>query len=168
MFRNIIILFFSIVLICGCGGVYEYKVPEVQDICITHKLPGTVSFTVSAEECYHHDIGVNHYSIFVKDAVEKQCEKSLADTFEGGLVPKNGDVHIMITALNTSAFPITNIINDIRLFFRIEIFDKEMKLQKTAVLYGFGTAKDGNYALKFAVGNMYYQILPLLEELFIR
>jgi len=161
-------IFLMMVLFCGCGGTYQYQVETPQEITITKKIMGTVSFQVSAEEVYHHKLGINHYNLHVKDAIEKQFSKSLAESFEGGLVKEKGDIHLMITALSTSTFPLKDIINDIRLFFRVEVFNENMQLQKTVTIYGFGTDPDGNIALAKAVANMYYLLLPTLEELFIR
>ena len=162
------VLFF--VSVAGCGGVYDYRLVNVQSISMDGQLPGDVSLKVASEDIYHHSLGIKSYRLFVKDAIERQYKDSLGKCFEKG-INDNAETGIIITVLDTSTFPISTIINDIRLFFRIEIMKKgdvKMEKQKTVMIYGFGSDPDGNKAMEKAVGNSVYQLLPILEEMFIR
>ena len=167
--KNTLLLFIACCLLC-CAGTYDYKIEKAQNINIdvVKKMPGTISFKVSAEPIYHHTLGYKNYKLHVKDALEKQLLESLAQCFEGGLRQENAETNLIITALDTSTFPINDVINDIRLFLRVEIFDQKMSRQKTLTIYGFGCDANGNIALGKAVANSFYQLLPVLEELFIR
>ncbi len=165
-----IVLFFLACCLCCCTGTYDYKIEKAQNINVNvlKKLPGTVTFKVAAESIYHHNLGPKNYRLHVKDAMEKQLKESLAQCFEGGVKEESAETNLIITALDTSTFPIANLINDVRLFFRVEVFDQKMSRQKTTTVYGFGCDADGNIALGKAVSNSFYQLLPILEELFIR
>lgn len=155
-------------LLFGCGGVHHYQIEKAQPTTIAKKLPGTVSLKVFAETIYHHTLGMHKYELYVKEAVEKQFQESLRESFEGGLLPEGAETNILVTALDTSTFPIADVINDVRLFFRVEIFDQKMNRLKTLTIYGFGCDAQGNVALGKAAVNSFYQLLPVLEELFIR
>ncbi|NUM33566.1 MAG: hypothetical protein HUU50_03430 [Candidatus Brocadiae bacterium] len=169
-FGKNVMIFFIVLCLCCCSGTHIYKIEKPQSININlvKKLPGTVSFKVAAETIYHHNLGYKKYQLYVKDAMEKQLSESLGQCFEGGVQAENAETNLIITALDTSTFPIASIINDVRLFFRVEVFDQKMSRQKTTTVYGFGCDADGTVALGKAVSNSFYQLLPVLEELFIR
>lgn len=166
-----IVMFFMCICILGmigCGGTYHYKLQKTQVTAFAKKIPGSVNFKVSAEKTYSHAVGTRLYKLYVKEAVEKQFKESLSKCFEKGIEKESPDITIMITAIDTSILPIAYIINDVRLYFRIEIFDKDMNKQKTLTIYGFGSDPDGNKALEKSLANTFHQLLPVLEELFIR
>ncbi len=158
----------SILFLVGCGGTYHYQLQNIQNITADKTLPGNVSLSISSQDKYNHALGFYHYELYVKDAVEKQFKDSLGRCFSQGLVEKNGSTHVAITTLDASIFPISSVITDVRLFFRVQIFDQSMQLQKTVTIYGFGSNPDGNIALEKATANAFFQLLPILEELFIR
>ena len=157
--------------IIGCGSVYDYRLQQPQLAKYDKKLPGDVSFKVAAEDIYHHALGINKYNLHVREAIEKQFAANLQECFSKGINPKNAETTIFITVLDTYTFPIADLINDIRLFFRVEIFkrvDNKLEKQKTLTVYGFGSDTSGNRAIEKATLNAFYQLLPTLEELFIR
>ncbi len=153
----------------NCGGTHIYKLESISENIATRKpLPGTVSLKVAAEPVYHHALGINKYELYVQEAVEKQFQHSLQNSFAGGFTEKQAETNLIVTAIDTSTFPISNVINDIRIFFRVEIFDREMQLQKTWTIYGFGSDPEGHRAMEKAVANAFWQLVPILEEMFIR
>lgn len=153
----------------GCGGTYQYRLEKIEPVQPAKTLPGTVNLKSDGiQEVYHHELGFHKYELYVKDAVVKQFRDSLARCFADGIKDEQADVNIVVTALDTSTFPIGSIINDVRLFFRVEIFDQKMNLQKTTTIYGFGSSENGNRAMEKAVSNAFKQLLPLLEEMYIR
>ena len=151
----------------GCWGTHEFRVQCIPKIAMDKKLPGKVSFKVSTQEIYSHKLGFHEYKLHLKNGINVCYKKLLSEVFEGGVSQKVSDVNLFITALDTSIFPIASVIIDIRLFFKVEIFDKNMQKQKTAMIYGFGSDPDGNKALEKAISNSFYQLLPYLEEIFV-
>lgn len=156
--------------LAGCWGVREYRVPNdaPHSMQIDRKLPGSVNVAISVEPVYNYELGNYDYKLYLEQGVKKHYQAFLSQCFQGGIKPKPADVNLHVTALDVSIFPIAGIIIDIRLFFKVEIFDKEMQKQKTVMVYGFGSAPDGNKALEKAITNSCYQLLPDMEELFVR
>jgi hypothetical protein len=160
------------VLVTGCGGLYEYRVQNMASLPWDKKFPGDVSLSVATEPVYNHAWGFYEYKLHVRDGVEKEFQHLLNQCFEGGCKAEGGNIHIVVTALDTSTFPIGSLLIDIRLFFRVEIFyqpsNAPKRKQKTVMVYGFGSDStgNGNHALEKAIANSFYQLLPTMEEMF--
>lgn len=159
---------FFILFLYGCGGTREYSLQSPQEIPMEKKLPGTVNLKVFSPPKYQDNLGLYKYNVRLKEAITKQYEFSLQKLFEGGLKEKRTETNIHVTSLDTSIFPISGLVIDIRVFLKIEIFDANMGKLKTINIYGFGSAEDGNKALQKAVANSFHQLIPTVEELFIR
>lgn len=162
------ILTFFLLFLCCCGGTREYRLSETQEISMGTKFPEGVSLKIFANEKYQDSLGIYTYNVYLKEAISKQYSFSLKKAFSNGLKKDLAETNIHITSLDTSIFPIAGLIIDIRVFFKIEIFDKNMSKLKTLRIYGFGSAQDGNKALEKAIVNSFHQLIPVLEELFIR
>ncbi|WP_372368164.1 hypothetical protein [Candidatus Uabimicrobium sp. HlEnr_7] len=159
---------FFILFLYGCGGTREYRLQEPQKISVEKKLPGNVNLKVFSPPKYQDNLGLYKYNIHLKDAITKQYEFSLRNLFENELQKDRAETNIHVTSLDTSIFPISGLVIDIRVFLKIEIFDTKMRKLKTLKIYGFGSAEDGNKALQKAVANSFHQLIPAVEELFVR
>lgn len=169
MSRFIISIFITgLCLLIGCGGTYEYRVEKLAAVSYDKKFPDSISLSVSTESVYNHTLGFKTYKLYIEEGVKKYYEHALSQCFTGGLIPQPADINIAVTAMDTSIFPIAGLIIDIRLFFKVQILNKKMQKEKTAMIYGFGSDPDGSRALEKAVANSFYQLLPYLEELFVR
>lgn len=170
MLKKICLPFFICLcfVLIGCGGTRTYSVQDLAAAEIQRQLPGTVNIKTAMETTYFHEIGLYNYELNLEEGVQNQYAKSLGALFQEGLKADTAETNIIITALDTSIFPIAGIIIDVRLFFRVEIFDEQMEKQKTVMIYGFGSDEDGNVALSKAITNSFYQLLPELEEMFVQ
>lgn len=168
----LLLLFVMSVVLTGCGGLYEYRVNNLASLPWDKKFPGDVSLSVATEPVYNHGWGFYEYKLHVRDGVQKQYQHLLNQCFEGGCKNEGGNIHLIVTALDTSTFPVGSMLIDIRLFFRVEIFymhsNAQKRKQKTVMIYGFGSDSNGNgnHAMEKAVANSFYQLLPTLEEMF--
>lgn len=157
------------ILLVGCGGTHQFRAEKTEPVLAAKQLPGTVSLkTEGIQEIYHHSLGVHKYELYVREAIQKQFHDSLTRSFAGGVKDSPAESNLVVTAIDTSVFPVAGVISDVRLFLRVEIFDHKMNLQKTAAIYGFGSSEEGSRAMEKASANAFRQLLPLLEEMYVR
>ncbi len=166
--KRLFLSLLALLLLSSCGQLYEFHSQKAQDIIQDKPFGGTVSLKVAVPPTFNFAWGFDEFKLYVKEAVEKQYIYTLKKCFEGDLVEGTAETNIVVTALDMSIFPIASLVYDVRLFFRVEIYDSSMSKQETFMIYGFGSDSDGNRALEKAVANSFYQLLPSLEDLFVR
>lgn len=124
--KGYVVTICCLLLLTGCGGVYHYHLQNVQEIGFPEnkKMPGNVSLKVSAEKIYNHVLGFKTYKLYLREGIEKQYTDSLNNCFSKGLKKGSAENNVIVTAMDTSIFPIADIINDIRIFLKVEILTR--------------------------------------------
>lgn len=167
--KEIVLCLITLILCTvGCGGTYEFRVQKFPEIPLNQIFPESVSLKVSSEDIYNYNLGFSDYKLYVREGIEKHYEYMLAKCFNEVLKDKTADVNLQISTLGVSILPLKGVMMDIRLSFKVEIFNKELRKEKTVVIDGFGSDPDGNRALEQAIGLSFRQLLPTLEDMYVK